>query len=73
MITAHLKARLRHLSSTSPLDKNLSQVTMNPPLEPPILKPKIPLIGHLLGILWHQSAYLEKLGCVPLYFPSQEP
>jgi hypothetical protein len=33
-------------------------------IEPPTLKPRIPIIGHLIGILWHQSAYLEKLGYV---------
>jgi hypothetical protein len=32
--------------------------------EPPLLRPNIPIIGHLIGILWHQSVYLEKLGYV---------
>lgn len=39
------------------------------PREPPLLKPKVPVIGHLIGILWHQSVYLEKLGYVPILSP----
>jgi hypothetical protein len=31
------------------------------PREPPLLKPKIPFIGHLIGILTDQSVYFEKL------------
>jgi hypothetical protein len=31
------------------------------PQEPPILKPRIPYIGHIIGLLQHQSAYFDKL------------
>ena len=31
------------------------------PREPPQLKPKFPLIGHLLGILQHEAEYFQKL------------
>ncbi|RDW69215.1 cytochrome P450-5 [Coleophoma cylindrospora] len=27
------------------------------PSEPPLLKPSIPLIGHIIGIIWHQNDY----------------
>ncbi len=36
-------------------------------IEPPTIKPKIPIIGHLIGILWHQSSYLENLRYVSSY------
>lgn len=31
------------------------------PREPPQLKPKFPLIGHLLGILQYEAEYFQKL------------
>jgi len=31
------------------------------PQEPPILKPRIPYIGHIIGLLRHHSAYFDKL------------
>jgi hypothetical protein len=31
------------------------------PREPPQLKPKFPVIGHLLGILQHEAEYFQKL------------
>lgn len=27
------------------------------PDEPPLIKPTIPLIGHIIGLLWHQNGY----------------
>ncbi|KAK1982475.1 cytochrome P450 [Colletotrichum cereale] len=29
--------------------------------EPPPMKPRIPVIGHLLGMIWHQSGYFKTL------------
>ncbi|KAK2057169.1 hypothetical protein LY76DRAFT_516842 [Colletotrichum caudatum] len=29
--------------------------------EPPPMKPRIPIIGHLLGLIWHQSGYFKTL------------
>ncbi|KAK2043622.1 cytochrome P450 [Colletotrichum somersetense] len=29
--------------------------------EPPPMKPRIPIIGHLLGMIWHQSGYFKTL------------
>jgi hypothetical protein len=29
--------------------------------EPPVLKPRIPVIGHLLSIIRHQSTFLSRL------------
>jgi hypothetical protein len=29
--------------------------------EPPILKPTIPYVGHIIGLLTHQTSYFEKL------------
>lgn len=31
------------------------------PQEPPLLKPKVPLIGHIIGILWHHYDYHYRL------------
>jgi len=31
------------------------------PQEPPLLKPTVPYIGHILGIIRHQSGYFDKL------------
>jgi len=31
------------------------------PQEPPILKPKIPYIGHIIGLLQYHGAYFDKL------------
>ena len=31
------------------------------PLEPPQLKPRIPLVGHLIGMIRYQSVYFEML------------
>jgi hypothetical protein len=31
------------------------------PTEPPLLKPTVPYIGHIIGILQHSTAYFEKL------------
>jgi hypothetical protein len=31
------------------------------PREPPQLKPKFPVIGHLLGILQYEAEYFQKL------------
>jgi hypothetical protein len=31
------------------------------PREPPILKPTIPYIGHIIGLFTQQSSYFEKL------------
>ncbi len=31
------------------------------PREPPLIRPKIPLVGHLIGMLRYQTAYFEKL------------
>lgn len=31
------------------------------PREPPILKPTIPYVGHIIGLLTHQNSYFEKL------------
>ncbi|KAE9363080.1 cytochrome P450 [Stipitochalara longipes BDJ] len=31
------------------------------PNEPALLRPKFPMLGHLWGIMWNQSVYLEKL------------
>jgi hypothetical protein len=31
------------------------------PGEPPLLKPKIPLIGHIIGIIYHQSDYHRRV------------
>ena len=27
------------------------------PREPPLLKPKVPLIGHIIGLLWNEYDY----------------
>jgi len=27
------------------------------PREPPLIKPKVPLIGHIIGLLWYQYSY----------------
>jgi hypothetical protein len=27
------------------------------PNEPPLVKPSVPLIGHIIGVLWHQNDY----------------
>jgi hypothetical protein len=27
------------------------------PREPPLLKSKVPLIGHIIGLLWHENNY----------------
>jgi hypothetical protein len=32
--------------------------------EPPVLRPNIPYIGHLLGMIVHQAEYLQILACV---------
>jgi hypothetical protein len=29
--------------------------------EPPVIRPKIPLVGHLVGMLSHKSKYFDKL------------
>lgn len=34
------------------------------PDEPPLLAPKIPLIGHILGMFWYQNDYFKVLECV---------
>lgn len=34
------------------------------PLEPPCLKPTIPLVGHIIGIIQHQSNYHKILRLV---------
>ena len=31
------------------------------PLEPPQLKPRIPLVGHLIGMLRYHTVYLEMI------------
>jgi hypothetical protein len=31
------------------------------PQEPPLLKPKIPYVGHVIGILQHQITYFDML------------
>lgn len=31
------------------------------PLEPPPLKPRIPILGHLLGMIRYHTVYFEKL------------
>jgi hypothetical protein len=31
------------------------------PQEPPILKPKIPYIGHIIGLLQYNSGYYDRL------------
>lgn len=37
--------------------------------EPPALKPRVPLIGHIIGIMKHQSAYSSVLQYVPISIP----
>lgn len=34
--------------------------------EPPLLKPRVPFIGHILGIMKYQSAYSSVLQYVPI-------
>ncbi|TPX07067.1 uncharacterized protein E0L32_011055 [Thyridium curvatum] len=29
------------------------------PSEPPLLKPRIPLVGHIVGLLWHRMSYFQ--------------
>jgi hypothetical protein len=29
--------------------------------EPPLAKPSIPIIGHILGLIYHGNSYLEKI------------
>ena len=36
------------------------------PLEPPLLKPSIPLIGHIIGLLRHGVDYFSILGLVSI-------
>lgn len=31
------------------------------PQEPPLLKPKIPIIGHLIGLVWYRMEYYHQL------------
>ena len=31
------------------------------PAEPPLLKPRIPYIGHSIGVLYHHTSYYNKL------------
>jgi hypothetical protein len=31
------------------------------PKEPPILKPRVPYIGHIIGLLQYHTAYFDKL------------
>jgi hypothetical protein len=31
------------------------------PREPPLVRPKIPFIGHLIGLMRHQTTYLQML------------
>ena len=43
------------------------------PQEPPLLRPWIPFIGHLIGMLRYHQAYFEKLRFVTLRHPSWNP
>lgn len=31
------------------------------PREPPLIRPKIPLIGHIIGMMRYQTAYFEEM------------
>lgn len=37
------------------------------PNEPPLIKPKVPLIGHIIGIIQHQSGYHKMIRCVSTF------
>ncbi|KAF1991366.1 cytochrome P450 [Aulographum hederae CBS 113979] len=32
------------------------------PREPPLIRPKIPWIGHILGVIWRGTTYMQELG-----------
>jgi hypothetical protein len=34
----------------------------NDPQEPPLLKPKIPIVGHLIGLLYYKMEYYHQIG-----------
>jgi hypothetical protein len=38
------------------------------PQEPPVLRPKIPIIGHLLGLGCYRMEYYRQLGCSTLIY-----
>ncbi len=38
-----------------------SSSSSSDPREPPVFRPKIPVIGHLIGIMQHEADYLQKL------------
>ncbi len=40
--------------------QNLTSVSVDP-REPPILRPRIPIVGHLVGLLQHHGVYLMRL------------
>ena len=39
------------------------------PREPPLLKPSIPYIGHIIGLFRYNGEYFEKLKYVLYHFP----
>lgn len=41
------------------------------PCEPPLVKPTIPIIGHIIGIVQHQSSYHKILRSVHRRFPDR--
>jgi hypothetical protein len=43
------------------------------PNEPPLLHPRVPIIGHMIGMATGKSNYLKNLGLVPAYCVSLAP
>jgi hypothetical protein len=43
-----------------------SDVSLDPD-EPPIALPRIPFIGHILGLMWYQIEYFAMLWLVTIY------
>ena len=40
------------------------------PKEPPVVTSSIPLIGHIIGLIWHGTRYYQKLRWVDLEYSS---
>lgn len=51
-----------------PILNKILTPTMDPN-EPPLIKPKFPLIGHIVGIIQHQSGYHKMIRCVSTSSP----
>lgn len=44
----------------------ISRRTRAHPQEPPYVKPRIPLVGHLIGVLWYGYDYYPMMASVPI-------